>query len=719
MAFKKKKLLNYLFDKDYQPVTFEELQKEMNITKEKDKQRLKRFIKTLEKEGSLVKSNGGKYLPLKKKGTLKGTIQSHDRGFAFLLPEASDEDDVYIPRGKVKGAMHEDRVLVRLQEKKGKDRKHKKLREGEVLRVLQRRNPRIVGTYYNKGKKGIVIPDDRHISHRVAVEQLDGEKPSSGEKVVVEIDTWPDTSGELPGGRIIEQLGSSEDEGVDITSILKRYGLSVDFPLTVMNELHNMKEDNILRALDEENRLDLRSLTTFTIDGADAKDFDDAVSLEKVSQDMYRLGVHIADVSYYVKEGSSLDKEALRRGTSVYLPDRVVPMLPQKLSNDLCSLNPQKERLAISVFMDIDKEGKLHSYSFHSSVIISDARMTYDEVNNILEGDKELREQYEALVPIFEDMHFLAKALKEKRVERGTLDFEVPEAEIKLDDRGKPVEINVKKEGLAESIIEEFMICCNEVIASHFYRNEVPSIYRVHEKPELEKLQLLQEFLRLFNIKLKGDLEEISPKKLQDVIYKVKDTPYEKVVNYVLLRSLPQARYSDSSVGHFGLASRYYTHFTSPIRRYPDLIVHRILRKTLRGKLSAEEKERLEQNIPSIAEQSSERERNAMEAEREALDLKKAEYMEGKEGNEYSGTISGVTSFGLFVELENTVEGLVHVTQMTDDYYVFDERRYSLIGEHSGKVYRLGDRVEVRLERVNKAERMVHFSLLDVEESRT
>lgn len=713
MAFKKKKLLNYLFDKDYQPVTFEELQKEMNITKEKDKQRLKRFIKSLEKEGSLVKSNGGKYLPLKKKGTLKGTIQSHDRGFAFLLPEASDEDDVYIPRGKVKGAMHEDRVLVRLQEKKGKDRKHKKLREGEVLRVLQRRNPRIVGTYYNKGKKGIVIPDDRHISHRVAVEQLDGEKPSSGEKVVVEIDTWPDTSGELPGGRIIEQLGSSEDEGVDITSILKRYGLSVDFPLTVMNELHNMKEDNILRALDEENRLDLRSLTTFTIDGADAKDFDDAVSLEKVSQDMYRLGVHIADVSYYVKEGSSLDKEALRRGTSVYLPDRVVPMLPQKLSNDLCSLNPQKERLAISVFIDIDKEGKLHSYSFHSSVIISDARMTYDEVNKILEGDKELREQYEALVPIFEDMHFLAKVLKEKRVERGTLDFEVPEAEIKLDDRGKPLEINVKKEGLAESIIEEFMICCNEVIAAHFYRNKIPIMYRVHEKPELEKLQLLQEFLRLFNIKLKGDLEEISPKKLQDVIYKVKDTPYEKVVNYVLLRSLPQARYSDSSVGHFGLASRYYTHFTSPIRRYPDLIVHRILRKTLRGKLSAEEKERLEQNIPSMAAQSSERERNAMEAEREALDLKKAEYMEGKEGNEYSATISGVTSFGLFVELENTVEGLIHVTQMTDDYYVFEERRYSLIGERSGKVYRLGDRVNVRLEKVNKAERMVHFSLLE------
>lgn len=648
---------------------------------------------------------------IKKKQLLVGVIQGHLKGYAFFIPDTPGEADVFIPREKLHGAMHNDHVIVRLQKGALDGRR----REGEVVRILKRQNLRVVGTYRKERRRGVLLPDDRRLPQIT----ITGGKhrARTGDKILVNITRWPDKLHPVPEGRIAEVIGSEGEPGVDITSIQKKFGFPSTFSSRVLKEAIRLDEKHILEALENEKRLDLRLLPTVTIDDEDAKDLDDAVSLER-KEDGYRLGVHIADVSYYVKEGSALDREAARRGTSVYFPDRVIPMLPPELSNGICSLNAGAPRLAVSVLMDLDSEGKVEKYSFSPSIVCIDERMTYSDVNRILQGDSYLEKRYSRFVQVFRDMAELAESLKAKRRRRGALDFNFPEAKVKLDGQGKPLEIIVKRGGRAESIIEEFMLLCNEVIATHFFRLKTPFVYRVHERPEEEKLYALRDFFTLFDIKLEGALEKVSPRQFQKIMEEVKGTPAERIINYVLLRSLPQAHYSVSPLGHFGLATKYYTHFTSPIRRYPDLLVHRILRKTLQGTLDAAESRRLAELLPRLAQHSSEQERLAMEAERESVDLKKVEFMEDKIGGEYSGVISGVASFGLFVELENTVEGLVHVESMYDDFYLFDEKRYELVGKHNREVYRLGDPVKVRLERVDKEARTVYFTLVQPSYSR-
>jgi|LSQX01.2.fsa_nt_gb ribonuclease R len=710
MSVKKKKVLQYLFSKDYKPATFEGLQKALNVTGDEDIKELYLLLESMEKEGSLVKTSQGRYTPLRGLGLYAGELQGHSQGFAFLIPDAPGEQDVFISGENLGGAMHKDRVLVRLLKKSRVKKSHDgRKREGEVIRILKRSNFKIVATYQGNRHGGTALPDDRRLFREISIPG-GRRRARPGDKIVVEITRRPDRINMMPEGEIIEVIGAEGEPGVDITSIQKKYGLPSAFPAKVLREVEKLDEKHILEALEGEGRRDLRSLPVMTIDDADARDLDDAISLERIEHG-YRLGVHIADVGYYVQEGSAVDREAAKRATSVYLPDRVIPMLPPILSNMICSLNPGSPRLAISVFMELDSKGELEKYSFLPSIIISDRRLTYNEVNQIIDGDKNLREHHEKHIQTLLDMDSLARILKENRIKRGALDFDFPEAKIKLNEDGRPLEIQIKRGGHAESIIEEFMLLCNEVIAAHFFRLKTPFIYRVHERPDEDKLYILRDFLSIFNIKFKGDLNRIASQQFQRIMMDVKGTPMEKVVNYVLLRSLPQARYSEASSFHFGLAAPIYTHFTSPIRRYPDLLVHRILRSSINGALTRAKSRKLTTLLPQLARHASEQERVALEAERECVDLKKVEFMEGKEGSEHVGTISGVTSFGFFVELENTVEGLVHVTKMEDDYYFFDEKRYSLVGEHGGKVYRLGDSVKVCLEKVDKETRTIYFSI--------
>ena len=689
---------------DCRPRTFEALQQALQVTKEKDVAELYVMLTSLEQEGYICKTVQGRYAPLRGNGMLVGTLQGHNRGFAFLLPEAPGEADVFIPPDKTRGGLHRDRVIARVLGAKKDGR-----REGEVVRILKRQNQRIVGTYEGSRRKGYITPDDRRMPDKIIINEVKTEKAEAGDKVLVEITRWPSATNPEPEGKIVEVIGPADAPGVDITSIQKRFGLPDSFPENVLHEVDKFDEGQIEAHALEEGRLDLRALSLVTIDGADAKDLDDAISLERTDGGGYRLGVHIADVSWYVREGSALDREALRRGTSVYLVDRVIPMLPPRLSNELCSLNPGVSRLAVSVFMDLDEEGNQLSYEFAPSLISVTERMTYDAVSQILEGEPDMNRRYAGLVRVFKDMSSLAKILKGKRRAQGALDFNFPEAKIILDDQGKPIKIEVRGEGEAESIIEEFMLLCNGVIATHFRRLKVPFLYRVHEQPELDKLIALRDFLSLFDIKLKGDLGQISPQQFQRVLRKVKGSEVEKIVNHVLLRTLPQAHYSDAPLGHFGLSTQDYTHFTSPIRRYPDLMIHRILHKLVPGKMAAAEKRRLVTLLPQVARTSSELERTAVEAERATLELKKLEFMQGKEGNEYDGLISGVTSFGFFVELPDTVEGLVHLSTLEEDYFIFDQKRYTLTGERHGTVYRLGDSIRVRLVRVDWDMRSIHF----------
>ncbi len=711
MTVNKKKVLNYIFQDDYKPLTFNDLARALKVNQDKEIQDLHRLLENMVHEGSLCKTPQGRYGPLRGMGMLTGILQGHQQGYAFLLPEAPGETDVFIAPEKRSGAMHKDRVMVRLS----KDSRGGKRRQGEVVRILKRGNPHLVGTYQGNKKGGTLVPDDRHISSEIQIKPGDTAGAKPDQKVMIQITRWPDAQSNLIRGKVVEVIGSPEDAGVDITTIIRKYGLPSTFPQGVMKEAGRLDEMHIDKTARDEDRWDLRQLPMVTIDGEDAKDLDDAVSLEEKEKGKFRLGVHIADVSYYVREGSALDREASRRANSVYLPDRVIPMFPPQLSNGICSLNPQVSRLAVSVFIDLDEQGRVQNYEFNPSVIRVAERMTYDDVNAILEGDEAIRHRYASYVPSFESMDELAHRLKKTRLKRGALDFHFPEAKVKLNEEGKPVDIQVRLGSRAESIIEEFMLICNEVIAHHFQAKKVPFVYRGHESPDPEKLYYLRDFLSLFNIRIKGDLEQITPSKIQQILEEARGTRVERYVNYVLLRSMAQAHYSEQPLGHFGLAARHYTHFTSPIRRYPDLLVHRILRKTIQGGLSPSEARKLASVLPRLVQHASEQERVAMEAERECVDLKKVEFMEGKEGEEFTGIISGVTSFGFFVELENTVEGLVHVTRMVDDYYSFDETRYSLVGEATGKKYQLGDQVVVRLDRVNKEMRSVEFTPVSAE----
>jgi ribonuclease R len=568
----------------------------------------------------------------------------------------------------------------------------------------------VVGRLEFARQSAYVVPDDRRISTDIVIPRSQARPLKNGLKVQAEITRWPEKRRPAEGV-IVSVLGEPGDQGLDTLTIIKKYELPEAFPSLVLKEVAALPGEITPRDL--EGRRDLRALTVVTIDGADAKDLDDAVSLQRLANGNLELGVHIADVGHFVREGSALDREAFLRGTSVYLVESVIPMLPPELSNGLCSLNPQVDRLTISVLMELDSGGQLVKYDFTPSVINSRERMTYDDVRTILEErDESLSRRYESLLPMFTEMGRLALVLRAGRTERGAIDFDLPEIKVVLDSAGRPVALQKRPRSIAETIIEEFMLQCNEVVAAHFSRLQVPFLYRVHENPDEEKMIAFRDFVHNLGYRLKGATGKSHPRALQSLLQEAAGKPEQRVINTLLLRAMKQARYSAEHLPHFGLAATDYTHFTSPIRRYPDLVVHRLLREYLAGMPTPKRLARLARNNEAAALRSSLRERLAMEAERESVELKKIEFMAGKEGQEYEAIISGVTSFGFFVELDNLVEGLVHVSSLTDDYYHYNEKTLSLRGERTGKTFRIGSPVRVALRRVDKDKRQLDFVLL-------
>lgn len=699
------KLIDFMKEKAYKPMTEGELAVALNI-KPQEMGFLIEALKEMEQDGDIIKTRRGKYGLPEKMNLVVGHVECHSAGFGFLIPKDITLDDIYISGEDLNGAMHQDLVIVRPKVKA----KIGMRCEGEVIRVLKRAFDKVVGTVERDKNFAFVIPDDRRFYHDIFIPKDNVNNAKTGQKVVVKITKWPKKR-RNPEGKIVEILGYENEPGVDILSIIKKYDLPTKFPHKVEKQLDRIP--NKVRPEDLVGRKDFRDKKVVTIDGEDAKDLDDAVSIEKTERG-YRLGVHIADVSYYIKEKSPLDKEALKRGCSVYLVDRVIPMLPPKLSNGICSLNPGIDRLTMSVVMEFDEKGEVLTYDITPGIIKSCERMTYTDVTKILEGnDPDVIQRYDYLVEDFKLMAELAEKLSKRRSARGSIDFNIDEAKILLDYDGKPTDVVKEDRTISHKIIEEFMIITNEVIAEHAFWIGLPFLYRVHEKPSADKIFALRDFLYNLGYTIKGK-KGIKPKDLQQIVEAAKGKPEERLVNTLILRSLKKAKYSNKNLGHFGLASKCYTHFTAPIRRYPDLVIHRILREILQQKLDKKRQHQFnEEKMEKIADLSSERERIAEEAERESLDLKIAEFMATKIGNTYSGIVSGVMPFGLFVELENTVEGLVHVSNMDDDYYVYDEKSMKLFGEKTGKTYKIGDKLKVKLIDVNIAERQIDFIIID------
>lgn len=700
------KLLDFL-EKAYRPMTKEELMEEFEISSQQ-KQHFEELLKQLQKDGLIYKSKQDKYGLPEKFDLVAGRIDKNPRGFGFLIPEEPGHEDIFINPTNLNGAMHNDKVYV----KKVPGSSGKKA-EGEVVEIIERANTQIVGRFEKVKNYGFVVADNKRISYDIFIPGSHMNEAKNNQKVVAEITEWPKKN-RNPEGKIIEILGYQDEKGVDIEAIIRQLELPGDFPGRVKNELARIPET--IPEEEIKKRKDLRDLPMVTIDGEDAKDFDDAVSIEKLSDNMVRLGVHIADVTYYVQADTNLDEEALHRGTSIYLVDRVIPMLPQKLSNNLCSLRPNEDRLSMSVLMNIQLNPlSLESYEITPSVINSNHRMTYNEVQSILvHQNRGLRELYDDYVDQLELMNVLRDKLRTKRLNEGSIDFERTEVKVILDDKGKPIDIQQERHGVAEQLIEEFMIMANKVVAEDMYWRDVPFIYRIHEPPDPERLKEFNEFIHNFGYHVKGIESEVHSSALQDVLNQVEDEPEENLINTVLLRTMKKAIYSQHNIGHYGLGLDYYTHFTSPIRRYPDLMIHRIIKEVLKqGKLPNKRFNDLEERIPSIADHSSLQERRAMEAERDSVELKKIEYMQDKVGEEFEGLVSGITSFGFFVELENTVEGLVHVEDLKDDYYHIRQDIHALVGERTNKRYRLGDEVKVKVNRVDPEEREIDFILVD------
>lgn len=710
MKERKEKILSFMREDAYKPLLFKELTTVLDVPSS-DIELFKNLIEELEQEGLIFKTHKDRYGVPERMNLIAGYLQGNERGYGFVIPDDENMKDIFISSDSLNGAMHKDRVIARINKKVIGDKRA----EGEIIKIVKRTIKTVVGTYESSKYFGFVVPDDRRLSGDVFIpkDEINGAK--SGQKVIAEILQWPEKRRNAEG-RIIEIIGDKDEPGADILSIIKSYNLKEDFPEEVIRQAESISqtvtEDMI------KGRRDLRDLRMVTIDGEDAKDLDDAVSIEKLPNGNYRLGVHIADVSYYVTENSPLDNEALKRGTSVYLVDRVIPMLPKTLSNGICSLNPRIDRLAFTVMMELDEGGKVVDHEIFESVINIDERMTYTNVYKILEeNNEELIERYKYLLDDFSTMKELALALRKKRMARGAIDFDFDEAKIVLDEKGVPVEVKKYEITIANRIIEEFMLVCNETVSEHFFWTNTPFVYRIHEDPDSEKIEAFSEFVHNMGYTLKG-INKIHPRALQDLLEKVKGSKEETVISTVMLRSLQKAKYSHINHGHFGLAAKYYSHFTSPIRRYPDLIIHRIMKEYLKGKMSPAREELLNDRIPEIARLCSEREKASEEAERETEDLKKVEFMKKHEGEVFEGIISNVTSFGMFIELENTIEGLVRMSSMEDDYYVFNDKQYSLIGEKSRKVYRIGDVVNVLLARADIAARKIEFTIVDKDEEK-
>ncbi|MCD8324910.1 MAG: ribonuclease R [Clostridiales bacterium] len=612
-------------------------------------------------------------------------------------------EDIFIAESHLGGAIHEDVVQIVYIPSNGRRR------EGKVVKILEHGLKTLVGTYEQSSKSyGFVRPDNPRIRMDVFVPAECSRGVVDGHKVVVELTSYGE-HGHKPEGRVIEILGHRNDPGTDILSLVRAYDLPTEFPEKVLHQAERAAKP--VSEADRAGRLDLREWQTVTIDGEDAKDLDDAVTITRTA-DGFELGVHIADVTNYVQEHSALDREALRRGTSVYLVDRVIPMLPRTLSNGICSLNQGEDRLALSCMMTIDRKGNITGHRIAESVIRVDCRMTYTDVNRIITlRDAEAMREYADFVPMFFDMKEAAELLRAKRRRRGSIDFDFPETKVELDENGRPVKIAPYERNPATRIIEDFMLAANETVAEDYFWQELPFVYRTHETPDAEKIRQLGTFINNFGFHIRVGSEEIHPKELQKLLGQIEDSPAEPLISRLTLRSMKQARYSVECVGHFGLAAKYYCHFTSPIRRYPDLQIHRIIKDNLRGRMSEERRQHYEKILPGVAKQASELERRADEAERETIKLKKVEYMEERIGQTFEGVISGITKYGLYVELPNTVEGLVHVTSLTDDYYNYIEDSYEMVGEHTGRTYRLGQTVTIRVTGADRLMRTIDFIL--------
>ncbi|NLX70106.1 MAG: ribonuclease R [Clostridiales bacterium] len=705
----KEKVLEVLNENNQPPLYIEQLMDIIGISPG-EKGVFQSILDEMIKDGHIVQTKKKKYAIPERLGYIIGRIQGNPRGFAFLIPDDRGQEDIYISAENMNGAMHNDRVIARLLPHGTRGYPSS---EGEVYKILERANKTLVGTFESNGngRLGFVIPDEPRIGRDVFIPVFDSSQVKTGYKVVVEIYKWPEHR-RNPQGRIIEVLGHKDEAGTDVLSIIRQYKLPEKFPPKVAEAAAQVNQ-TVLEE-DKAGRKDLRHLRTFTIDGADAKDFDDAVSLEITEDNHFLLGVHIADVSHYVKENTPLDEEALARGNSVYLVDRVIPMLPPELSNGICSLNPDEDRLTLSVIMEIDEEGKVLDYQIYESVIQSKKRMIYEEVNKVLdEEDEDLMSQYADFIEDLRNMERLCHILNKRRMKRGSIDFDLNESKITLTPQGRVEDIKLYNRGIGERIIEEFMLICNETIAQHVFWRNMPFIYRIHEDPDVEKMLEFNEFIHNFGYHLKGIGGRIHPKALQHLLDEIRGTREEGIINAVMLRSLQKAKYSPENTGHFGLAAQHYCHFTSPIRRYPDLVCHRIIKDMLNNRLDLNRIAKLESILPGIAEHCTEREILADEVEREVEDLKKAEFVLDKIGMEFDGIISGVTNYGLYVELENTVEGLVHINTMDDDYYVYYEKHYCLIGQRTSRVYRLGDLVRIRIVGVDMASRNIDFVLVD------
>ena len=675
------------------------------MSRKKIWEKKKRFPK--ENRASFKKKN---IKSLKKQGLLaEGVFIGNARGFGFV-ETGEDEEDIFIPADAVNTALHQDRVQVLLK----KEQKPGKRREGTVIKILERGTTEVVGTFQREGDYGFVLCDNQKISRDVYISPKNSHGIRDGEKVVAQILDYGSEK-RKPEGKITESLGNIHAPGADILAVVKSYGIPSEFPVRVMNQAMRVP-DHVLEA-DWDGRDDLTGLMTVTIDGEDAKDLDDAVSLTKEGN-LYHLGVHIADVSNYVQGGSAIDREALKRGTSVYLADRVIPMLPERLSNGICSLNQGVERLALSCLMDIDENGTVVSHKITESVIRVDRRMSYEQVRCILEdGETETSREYQEFVPTFFLMKELSGILRGCRHNRGSIDFDFPESKIILNGAGRAIDVKPYETSVATEIIEDFMLLANETVAREYCKGEYPFVYRTHENPDPDKVEELLMLLHNQGIDVRKSGQEITPKEIQEILESIQDLPNETMISRLTLRTRKQAKYTTECSGHFGLAARYYCHFTSPIRRYPDLQIHRIIRDNLRGRLTREGKtEHYREILEEVARQSSVCERRAQEAERESDKMKKAEYMSYHLGEEFDGIISGVTGYGLYVELGNTVEGLVHITALKDDYYTFDQETHELRGELTKKVYHLGQKIRVRVADADAVKRSVDFTIAEEQE---
>lgn len=701
---RKQTIYGLISDDLYVPMKIKEIAILLNIPRE-NRGDLEEVLDALVAEGKIEISKKGKYSKAEGK-FVTGKFIGNARGFGFVEP--AEGEDVFIPENQIHGAMHGDEVMAALVP--GKTGKRQ---EGSIVKIIERATAKLVGTFEKNKNFGFVIPDNQKFGQDIFVPLERSKGAVSGHKVVIEITDYG-KNGKKPEGKVTEIIGHINDPGTDIMSIIKGYDLPMEFPDKVLKQAENVAKP--VSGADMAGRMDIRDWQTVTIDGEDAKDLDDAITLTMEGEN-YRLGVHIADVTNYVQENSALDVEALHRGTSVYLVDRVIPMLPHTLSNGICSLNAGEDRLALSCIMTIDPKGNVIDHKIAETVICVDRRMSYTSVKKIL-ADKDEGEiaEYKELVPMFEQMEQLAAILREKRRLRGSIDFDFPETKMILDNQGRPIEIKPYERNVATKIIEDFMLIANETVAQDYFWQELPFVYRTHDNPDPEKIQKLSTFINNFGYSIHIGQDEIHPKELQKLLVKIEDTPQEALISRLTLRSMKQAKYTTVSTGHFGLATRYYCHFTSPIRRYPDLQIHRIIKENLRGKMNEKRIGHYDGLLPQVSSKCGELERRAEEAERETEKLKKVEYMSAHIGEVFDGVISSITSWGIYVELPNTIEGMVHVSNLEGDYFNYHEDTYEMVGEVTNIRYKLGQQVKIRVADTDRFMRTIDFLFVKEDE---